>query len=96
MQLKKIALIGTTTLALMTCGITFAGSDVEAMAKDKQEKADAAVKFSDEKQAEAEAAVKAGAPDAGAQVDEAAAAAGVAADKMNEAAAAQAADAVSK
>ena len=85
MQMKKLALIGFSALALTAYGSVFASDDAAKEKKDVQEAADAAQKVADDRQAEAVTAVKEGAADAGAKVDSAAAAQGVAAEKMEEA-----------
>jgi hypothetical protein len=88
MQIKKLALIGLSTLALAAYGSVFASGHEDA-AKEKEATnaaADVAQEMADKKQAEAEAAVKAGDKDAGEKVDEAAAAMGVAKELKEEAA----------
>lgn len=86
MQMKKLALIAFSALALTAYGTLFASDDAEKAKAEAQATADAGQKVADDRQAEAEAAVKAGAADAGAKVDSAAAAEGVAAEKMEKAA----------
>ena len=89
MQIKKLALIGFSALALTAYGSVFAGSEAEKAAEEKkaaEAAADVMQQKADEKQGEAEAAVMAGEKDATEKVDEAAAAMGVASEMKKEAA----------
>ena len=89
MQIKKLALIGFSALALTAYGTIFATSHEGEAAKEKaavDDAADVAQEMADKKQAEAESAVKAGDKDASEKVGEAAAAMDVAKELKEEAA----------
>jgi hypothetical protein len=86
MQIKKLALIGFSALALTAYGTVFAEDDAAKEKKAVGDAADVAQEYSDEKQAEAEAAVKADAADASEKVGEAAASKAVASDLKKKAA----------
>jgi hypothetical protein len=75
MQMKKLALIGFSALALTAYGTVFASSHEKEAAEEKKaagDSAEVAKEYADEKQAEAETAVRSGAADAEEKVGEAA------------------------
>lgn len=75
MQIKKIALIGLSALALTAYGTVFASSHEKEVTEEKKAAMDAAEvagEHAEKKQAEAEAAVMSGAADAEEKVGEAA------------------------
>jgi hypothetical protein len=87
MQIKKLALIGFSALALTAYGFVFAGEDEAAKEKAaKDDAADVAQEYAEKKQEDAEAAVRADAPDAKEKVGEAAAAKAVSSEMKEEAA----------
>lgn len=85
MQMKKLALIGFSALALTAYGTLFAEDDAAKEKKAVGDAADVAQEYSDVKQEEAEAAGEAGAADASEKVGEAAASKAVASELKEEA-----------